>query len=303
MQRVSDNYRKLRNTLRFLLSNLYDFMPAEHEVKFEAMQPLDQYILARLAEVDKKIRAAYDSFEFHRAYHALNEFTNTDLSALYLDVLKDRLYTFAPNHPARRSAQTALWHIAEALTRLIAPILSFTADEVWGLLPKVEGREASVHLAHFIKPKDFSSNEDVIISDWQRLLVLRTAVLKHLEQARADGYIGKGTEAMVNLAVKGPWKDVVFKVQPSSLEEFFGVSELVMQDFDEALEVEVFGSSDIHFDTAQISTQSAAGDKCERCWRYTEDRGQEKIYPTVCLRCAEALDALNFPAYEAEGVA
>ena len=121
MQRVSDNYRKLRNTLRFLLGNLHDFDPATDSVAFSAMQPLDQYILARLAELDAKIRAAYDDFEFHRAYHALNEFTNTDLSALYLDVLKDRLYTFAPNHPGRRSAQTALWRIAEALTRLIAP--------------------------------------------------------------------------------------------------------------------------------------------------------------------------------------
>ena len=113
------------------------------------MEPLDQYILARTAELDAKIRHSYDAFEFHRAYHALNEFVNTDLSALYLDVLKDRLYTFAPNAPARRSAQTALWRIAEALTRLIAPILSFTADEVWSLLPQVEGREPSVHLALF----------------------------------------------------------------------------------------------------------------------------------------------------------
>ncbi len=137
MQRVSDNYRKLRNTLRFLLSNLNDFDPATNSVIFSEMEPLDQFILARTAELDANIREAYEDFEFHRAYHALNEYVNTDLSALYLDVLKDRLYTFAPNHPGRRSAQTALWRIAEALTRLIAPILSFTADEVWQLLPKV----------------------------------------------------------------------------------------------------------------------------------------------------------------------
>lgn len=150
MQRVSDNYRKLRNTFRFLLGNLHDFDPAANAVHdFAKLEPLDQYILAKLAELDKKIRRAYDDFEFHRAYHALNEFTNSDLSALYLDVLKDRLYTFAPNHPARRSAQTAMWHIAETLTRLVAPILSFTAEEVWQSLPKVDGREASVHLALF----------------------------------------------------------------------------------------------------------------------------------------------------------
>ena len=137
LERVGDNYRKLRNTLRFLLGNLHDFTPATDKIAFAQMEPLDQYILARTAELDAKMRKAYDDFEFHRAYHALNEYVNTDLSALYLDVLKDRLYTFAPGHPARRSAQTALWRIAEALTRLIAPILSFTADEVWPLLPQV----------------------------------------------------------------------------------------------------------------------------------------------------------------------
>ena len=174
MQRVSDNYRKLRNTLRFLLGNIHDFDPATNAVHFGQMEPLDQYILARLAELTTKIRAAYDDFEFHRAYHALNEFTNTDLSALYLDVLKDRLYTFAPNHPARRSAQTALWRIAEALTRLIAPILSFTADEVWQLLPKVEGRESSVHLALFPDIADIiPGSVRQIETDWEHLLSVR----------------------------------------------------------------------------------------------------------------------------------
>src|SRR6202044_1970225 len=171
MQRVSDNYRKLRNTLRFLLGNIHDFDPATNAIQFSEMEPLDQYILARLAELTTKIRAAYDDFEFHRAYHALNEFTNTDLSALYLDVLKDRLYTFAPNPPARPSAQTALWRIAEALPRLIAPILSFTADEVWQLLPKVESRESSVHLALFPSIADIvPGNVKQIEDDWQHLL-------------------------------------------------------------------------------------------------------------------------------------
>ena len=149
MQRVSENYRKLRNTMRFLLSNLYDFVPAQDAVEWSAMRPLDQYILARTAELDAVIRRAYDEFEFHRAYQALNEFTNTDLSALYCDVVKDRLYTLAPNSSGRRSAQTALWRIAETLTRLIAPILSFTADEVWQHLPEVSDRLSSVHLALF----------------------------------------------------------------------------------------------------------------------------------------------------------
>ncbi len=135
MQRVADNYRKLRNTFRFLLGNLHGFVPAEHGVAWEDLEPLDQYMLARTRELTEKVRRWYEEFEFHRIYHAVNEFAIVDLSSLYLDVLKDRMYTFAPTSKARRSAQTVLWKIAEALVRLVAPILSFLADEVWQYLP------------------------------------------------------------------------------------------------------------------------------------------------------------------------
>ena len=300
MQRVSDNYRKLRNTLRFLLSNLYDFVPAEHEVKFEAMQPLDQYILARLAEVDKKIRAAYEAFEFHRAYHALNEFTNTDLSALYLDVLKDRLYTFAPNHPGRRSAQTALWHIAEALTRLIAPILSFTADEVWPLLPKVEGREASVHTSIFYRllevvPTDLSKLQ----SDWKILLESRSLALLSLESERQAKKIGKALEAHVLLSGSVTLQLYEYGI---ALPELFGVSSVDRLP-SEPPYTTVFGVQVPVYDRGglvSVKVSTASGTKCERCWRYTSDVSDDSNYPTVCLRCAEALHALNFPAYEKE---
>src|SRR5208283_1473241 len=148
-------YRKLRNTFRFLLGNLHDFDPATNMVEdFSKLEPLDQYMLARTAELTKKITTAYEEYEFHRVYHALNEFCNSELSALYLDVLKDRLYTFAPNHPARRSAQTVIYKITEALARLTAPILSFTADEVWQSLPPLAGRLTSVHLALFPKESE-----------------------------------------------------------------------------------------------------------------------------------------------------
>ncbi len=197
MQRVSDNYRKLRNTFRFLLGNLHDFNPATDAVHdFAMLEPLDQYILARTAELDAKIRVAYEDFEFHRAYHALNEYTNSDLSALYLDVLKDRLYTFAPNHPARRSAQTALWRIAETLTRLVAPILSFTAEEVWQALPAVDSREASVHLALFPAIAEIiPGNTKELLGDWQKLLAVRDEVLISLEAARQAKLVGKGLDA------------------------------------------------------------------------------------------------------------
>ncbi|HEY6413515.1 MAG TPA: isoleucine--tRNA ligase [Edaphobacter sp.] len=294
MQRVSDNYRKLRNTLRFLLGNIHDFDPATQAVAFNQMEPLDQYILARLAELTTKIRAAYDKFEFHRAYHALNEFTNTDLSALYLDVLKDRLYTFAPNHPARRSAQTALWRIAEALTRLIAPILSFTADEVWQLLPKVEGRESSVHLALFSSIADIvPGNTSAILADWKHLLTLREGVFLGLESLRIDKQIGKSLEAAVDVQVvqnANSSIDVDLTKYAEALPELLGTSAASITNSD------AVGTEDSPF---RIDVHKASGTKCERCWRYTADVGDDTGYPTVCLRCADALDAINYPSYPA----
>jgi isoleucyl-tRNA synthetase len=298
MQRVSDNYRKLRNTLRFLLGNLHDFDPATNSIAFAAMEPLDQYILARLADLTTRIRDSYDDFEFHRAYHALNEFVNTDLSALYLDVLKDRLYTFAPNHPARRSAQTALWRIAEALTRLIAPILSFTADEVWALLPRVEGREPSVHLALFPNLADLvPGSATALLADWDKLLTARDEVLKVLEEERAAKVIGKSSEARVTLG----WLSSPFSPQPASevferyaaiLPELFGTSQVEIQN---ASVVEGVTEPGAFY----VQAKPAAGIKCERCWRFVEDVGQSADFPTVCLRCAEALEAIHFPPYAA----
>ena len=294
MQRVGDNYRKLRNTLRFLLGNIHDFKPSEHAVPFEKMEPLDQYVLARTAELDAKVRKAYDDFEFHRAYHALNEFVNTDLSALYLDVLKDRLYTFAPNHPARRSAQTALWRIAEALTRLIAPILSFTAEEVWAYLPHVEGREPSVHLALFPDLADIvPGNESSIEADWAQLLLMREQAMKALEEARAAKTIGKGLEASVTLQAcnnAGTQNFDLLTKYRDSLPELLNVSSVEVSSY------VIAGASGWWMNA---SACAATAPKCERCWRHVEDVGHDTRYPTVCLRCAEALEAIDFAPYTA----
>ncbi|MEO6982434.1 MAG: class I tRNA ligase family protein, partial [Edaphobacter sp.] len=293
MQRVSDNYRKLRNTLRFLLGNLHDFDPATNAVQdFAKLEPLDQYILARLAELTTKIRDAYDDFEFHRAYHALNEFVNTDLSALYLDVLKDRLYTFAPNAPARRSAQTALWRIAEALTRLIAPILSFTAEEVWQLLPKVESRESSVHLALFPNLADIvPGSTKVFLADWEQLLSIRSQVLANLEVDRKAGKVGKGLDGAVELQIRDLSLKQLLTTHSTALAELFNVSQVVLS-ADHA-------TSAPQTEPLSVATIPVKGHKCERCWRYTEDVGDEANYPTVCLRCAEALEAIQFAPYTA----
>jgi isoleucyl-tRNA synthetase len=295
MQRVSDNYRKLRNTLRFLLSNLNDFDPATNSVSFSDMQPLDQFILARTAELDATIREAYEDFEFHRAYHALNEYVNTDLSALYLDVLKDRLYTFAPSHPGRRSAQTALWRIAEALTRLIAPILSFTADEVWQLLPKVEGRPSSVHIALFPDIADIvPGSVKQIEEDWEHLLTLRDEVLKVLEEARTAKEVSN-RPSEVEVTVGWLNKDAchanpLFERYQSILPELLGVAQVHIANA-------VVTEGNVEKGAFYVQAKPAKGAKCERCWRFTEDVGNETKFPTVCLRCADALQAINFPPY------
>ncbi|MDQ2833057.1 MAG: isoleucine--tRNA ligase [Acidobacteriota bacterium] len=297
MQRVSDNYRKLRNTLRFLLGNLHDFDPAPDAMSFAEMQPLDQYILARTAELDAKVRKAYDDFEFHRAYHALNEYTNTDLSALYFDVLKDRLYTFAPNSKARRSAQTALWRIAETLTRLVAPILSFTADEAWALLPKIADREGSVHLALFPDMREIvPGSVEQLERDWESLLTLRDEVLKVLEEERTAKTISnKPSETKVVLGWLSSVADRpngVFEQYRSVLPELLGVAQVEIADA-------VVTEGSVEKGAFYVQAKPADGSKCERCWRFTTDVGDAAKYPTVCLRCADALEAIGFAPYSA----
>jgi len=286
MQRVSENYRKLRNTLRFLLSNLADFVPARDAVPWASMLPLEQYILARMAELDAKVRKAYDSFEFHRAYQALNEFVNTDLSALYLDVIKDRLYTLAPNSLARRSAQTAQWRIAEALTRLIAPILSFTADEVWGHLPQVEGRAESVHLALFPDMQEIiPGSVKALEEDWETLLGIRALVMVELEAMRAEKTIGKSLEASVQvMAAEGSREAMVLGQYEAALAEFFNVSQASVQ---------MIGASQ-DGGALLVRASVAEGAKCGRCWRVVPDVGVDARWPMVCARCAEALDEIGF---------
>jgi isoleucyl-tRNA synthetase len=261
-------------------------------VAWSEMQPLDQYILARTAELDVSIRKAYDEFEFHRAYQALNEFTNADLSALYLDVVKDRLYTFAPKSVERRSAQTAMWRIAEAMTRLIAPILSFTAEEVWQYLPNVAERPSSVHLSLFpdvaeIVPGAVASVE----KDWEQLLTVRTLVMVELEAMRAQKSIGKGLEAAVSvIATEGSEMGLLLSKYEASLPEFFNVSQASVQ---------MIGATADAVGLA-VEVTVAGGSKCGRCWRVVPDVGVDARWPEVCGRCAEALDAIGFAPMDGE---
>ena len=291
MQRVAESYRKIRNTFRYVLGNLQDFAPAQDAVGFAEMHPLDQYILLRAAEVTKDVREHYDNFVFHRLYHRLKDFCIVDLSAIYFDVLKDRLYTSAPKSLGRRSAQTALWRLGEALVRLLAPVTSFTVEEVWGFLPTVEGRPESVHLTLFPGPSELTGalpdgfDAAAVEADWDTLLAVRNEVLKALETARAEKKIGGGLEAQLHVAApEQPFP--VLERHRDQLRYLFIVSDVVLEK-----------SPASNGDTGlAITVNRAPGEKCERCWNYSIHVGEDKTYPTVCERCSAVLSEIEATA-------
>jgi isoleucyl-tRNA synthetase len=277
MQRCADIYRKLRNTFRFLLGNLHGFVPSRDQVPEGELLPLDRYMLARTRDLTEKIRDWYAAFEFHRVYHAVNEFAIVDLSSFYLDVLKDRMYTFAPTSHGRRSAQTVLWKITEALTRLVAPILSFTADEVWDYLPAVEGREVSVHLAQFPSPAEvFSEDPAPLLEEWKQLFVVRDAALVLLENERQAKLIGKGLEAQLKITAPGKLFDLL-KRHFAGLKEILNVSE-----------VQIFEGT-----SSEMAVLPASGHKCARCWNFMPEVSAYGIWQNVCTRCRSALKEMG----------
>jgi isoleucyl-tRNA synthetase len=274
--RLAEAYRKIRNTLRYLLSNLSDFDPARDSVAEERMEEIDRYALARHRQLVRRVREAYDAFEFHVVYHQLLQYCAVDLSSFYLDVMKDRLYCDAAAGPRRRSAQTVLHRIAQDVTRLMAPVLPFTGDEVWPLIPGAAS--GSVHLTEF--PAVESADEG-LLSRWAERLELRAAVTKALEEARAARQIAASLEAQVT--VHGPAKllaglrehDAASRVFPGNLANLFIVSRVQLKE-DEGLRVEV---------------ARAPGSKCERCWTYSEKVGRLTVHSGVCERCAAVLEA------------
>ncbi|HUI83424.1 MAG TPA: isoleucine--tRNA ligase [Candidatus Binatia bacterium] len=290
MQRVAESYRKIRNTFRYILGNLDGFEPQRDGVTFAQMHPLDQYILLRAAEVTRDVREHYDTFVFHRLYQRLKDFCIVDLSAIYFDVLKDRLYTSAPKSPARRSAQTALWRLGEALVRLLAPVMSFTADEIWQHLPAVEGRRESVHLELFPAPEELTgavpAGFDVagMEADWQTLLSVRDQTLKALETARNAKRIGSGLEAQVHLGAPESIYPVLERYR-DQLRYLFIVSDVVL---------EKLPASDGA--GLAIEIRNAPGEKCERCWNYSTRVGEDSAYPTVCERCSAVLAEIEAAA-------
>jgi isoleucyl-tRNA synthetase len=282
MQRCAELYRKVRNTFRFLLGNLHEFDAVRDRVPEADLLPIDRYMLARTRDLTEKILDWYAAFEFHRVYQAVNEFAIVDLSSFYLDMLKDRMYTFAPSSHARRSAQTVLWQITEALVRLVAPIFTFTADEVWEYLPVVEGREASVHLALFPRPDEvFSEDPAPLLDEWKQIFGVRDEALRVLEAARQDKRIGKGLEADIEITASGELL-ALLRRHAAGLKEIINVSGVTVTE-GPASESTAF----------TVVAFPASGHKCARCWNFMPKVSDYGIWKDVCTRCQGALTEMG----------
>ncbi|MFN2491817.1 MAG: isoleucine--tRNA ligase, partial [Pyrinomonadaceae bacterium] len=287
LQRVTDGYRKLRNTARFALGNLYGFAPDKDGVPLEEMPRIDRWALAELDAVIRTVRAAYESYEFHSVYHTLYRFCTVTLSARYFDIIKDRLYTFAPRNKERRSAQTALYQIADALARMLAPLLAFTADEIWENLPADEGRPPFVHLATL--PKESTEDDAELRSSWEQLFAIRDDVLQTLEEARVAKQIGSSLEAKVALKVSKDTNDFL-KAYENELRYIFIVSQVELTKAEGIVAPEENAS---FTGVWEIVVTRAAGQKCERCWNYSTLVGESARYPDVCERCIAALEEIE----------
>ncbi len=277
LTRVVDAYRKLRNTCRILVANLYDFEPATDLVPLQRLDGVDRFALARFGEAAQRIVQAYEDYDFPTVFQTMNTLVTVDLSAFYVDVTKDRMYTFAAQSPARRSTQTAMYLICDGLARLLAPILPVTADDLWKHMPgqQAPGRAASVHLERF--PDVAALIDSDVLGTWERLLNVRELVNAALEQKRKDKVIGNSLGARVTITAGGPIA-ALLEQHRGDLPMFFIVSDLALN------VVSADGRDDV-----RVDVEKAGGVKCDRCWRFVAATRQEPNWAGICDRCVEAL--------------
>ncbi|HEY5580959.1 MAG TPA: isoleucine--tRNA ligase [Rhodoferax sp.] len=273
LARVVDTYRRIRNTLKFLLANVSDFDPAVDAVPLDQMLEIDRYALSRAAQLQADILAHYEVYEFHPVVAKLQIYCSEDLGSFYLDVLKDRLYTTAPKSLARRSAQTALWQITQAMLRWMAPFLSFTAEEAWAVLgaagkTPVKHKE-SIFMDTYV---ELDAPDTALLAKWTRIREIRDAVNKEIETLRADGKVGSSLQANVALTVNRDDHALLLSLG-GDLKFVFITS---------AIEL-------IAGDALFIRARASNGIKCERCWHYVDDMGHDSAHPTICGRCSSNL--------------
>ncbi len=272
LKQLSDVYRKIRNTARFILSNLNDFDPDKDSVSVDKIDGIDKWALARLDEVIDKCKAAYDKFDFHIVYSTMRDFCTIDLSNFYLDILKDRLYVEKADSESRRAAQTVIYNILRTMTLYLAPVISFTAEEIWGYLPRSSKDDAASVFFNQMPEKSGVVADEEFMERWEKIDELRDVVNKALEEARAQKLIGKSLEAKVTLKCGRDCYDFTKSVE----------GELVAAFIVSAVEVEKS-----EFDGVEVKVEVAPGQKCERCWTHNDTVGKCAEHPTLCARCAE----------------
>ncbi|MFH0781014.1 MAG: isoleucine--tRNA ligase [Pseudomonadota bacterium] len=288
LKQVSDAYRKIRNTIRYFLSNLNDFQPEKHRVSGNELLEIDRWALAKFEELKSKIKQCYEKYEFHAIYHSINYFCGTTMSAFYLDILKDRLYTSAPDSHARRSAQTTLYEILDGLLRLMSPILCFTAAEAWNILNGLGENgpiEQEIHFAEFSPTKDIACDAQMM-GKWTKLISVRSEITKALEMARREKVIGHPLEAEVLVATGDELKKFL-SVEWDTIKEISIISELTALQPDTPLAGIRFVSEEIPGMVIQV--QPARGEKCDRCWIRSTSVGTIDAHPAICDRCAGVL--------------
>ena len=274
LKRLADSYFRIRNTYRFLLGNLYDFNPEKDRVSYPELYEMDRWALHQLQKLISRVREAYEHFEFHIVYHSIQNFCAVEMSALYFDILKDRLYTFSSHSQGRKSAQTALDQILKTLTCLMAPILSFTTEEVWKYIPQESGKAESVHLASFPEVVN-EFLDDALNERWERIWEIRAVVTKALEEARKEKKIGLSLDAQVHLHL--PEKIFSFlQSYEKDLKSIFIVSSVTLHQGKDEKEV-------------RAEVLLAEGKKCERCWNFDVSVGHHPDHQAICQRCVEAI--------------
>jgi len=286
LERIRDAYKKIRYTFRFLLGNLYDFIPAEHSVSYEERLEIDKWIMHRLSQLIQRTTRAYEEYEFYKIYHLVHNFSVVDLSSFYVDVLKDRLYTSWASSAERRSAQSSIYEVAKSLLRLLSPIMPCTTEEAWQYLPG--DKEDACELASFPVPSEYE--DDHIDSSWEELLKVRQDVLSALENKRAEKLIGNSLEAKVVLYPGSKELRELLEKYERDLPTLFITSQAELSKLERptGTEIHVGTQSDL-----AIEVKKAEGDKCRRCWVYFPDVGEDETHPGLCKRCVGVLSRLE----------
>ncbi|MEF9933698.1 MAG: isoleucine--tRNA ligase [Clostridium sp.] len=286
LKQLAEGYRKIRNTARYMIGNLSDFDPSTDKVDYSNMNELDKWAMLKLQKLIKAVTESYENYQFHAVYHDIHNFCVVDMSNFYLDIVKDRLYTEKTDSTERRAAQTVMYEVLNALVKMIAPVMAFTAEEIWGFVKQESSNVAdSVLLSSWPAVSDFS--DDALEAKWDKMLEIRAEVSKALEIARREKVIGNSLNAKVYIKAEGEVYDFLNSMR-DYLETVFIVSQLELSNNADLSSEKTYNSEEIK--GLSVLVEQAPGEKCERCWIFSKTIGENKDHPTLCARCASVVE-------------